>query len=191
MWLLPGLSGLSRVAATSFYRLQITGPEVPASGPVLLVANHPNSLLDPALVAAAADRPVRFLAKSTLFTHPRVGWLVRGAGAIPIYRRTDDPEAANRNLGMFEAVFAELLSGAAVGIFPEGISHSGPSLSRLKTGGARIALGTAARSGTAFPLIPVGLVLRDKGMFRSDALVIRGEAVAWDDLVGSEPEVNS
>lgn len=184
MWLLPFLSGISKFAARTFYRLEIVGPEVPGRGPVLLLANHPNSLLDPALVSAAAGRAVRFLAKSTLFTDARVGLLVRGSGAIPVYRHSDDDAAATRNVDMFNAVFDELGSGAAVGIFPEGISHNQPALSRLKTGSARIALGGYSRHGAVFPLIPVGLVLREKGVFRSEALVIRGEPVPWDDLGG-------
>ena len=39
----------------------------PTSGPLLLLPNHPNALLDPAIVWATAGRDVRFLAKSTLF----------------------------------------------------------------------------------------------------------------------------
>ena len=188
MWLLPFLSGISSFAARTFYRLQIVGPDVPANGPVLLLANHPNSLIDPALVAAAAGRPVRFLAKSTLFTDARVGLLVRGSGAIPVFRHSDDSAAATRNVDMFNAVFDALGSGAAVGIFPEGISHNQPALARLKTGSARIALGASSRYGAVFPLIPVGLVLRDKGVFRSEALVIRGAPVSWDDLGGRSIE---
>lgn len=187
MWLLPVLSGLSRAAARCFYRLQVAGPEVPAEGPVLLLANHPNSLLDPALVATAAARPVRFMAKAPLFKDSRVGWLVRASGAIPVHRRSDDPEATSRNIQMFEAVFRELAGSAAVGVFPEGISHSSSSLARLKTGSARIALGAYAQTGV-FPLIPIGLVLRDKGAFRSEVLVIRGQSVVWDDLAGRGAE---
>jgi len=108
VWLLPVLSGVLRAAARSFYQLQVAGPEVSAEGPVLLFANHPNSLLDPALVATAAGRSVRFLAKSPLFTDPRVGWLVRASGAIPVHRRSEDPQAAARNVQMFEAVYREL-----------------------------------------------------------------------------------
>ena len=51
-------------------------------GPLLLLPNHPNALLDPALVIATAGRPVRFLAKSTLFRGP-LGPLIRASGAIP------------------------------------------------------------------------------------------------------------
>ena len=182
MWLLPVFSGVCGIAVRVFYRFEVQGPSPPRTGPLLLVANHPNSLVDPALVTAAAGRPVRFLAKAPLFTHPLVGWLVRASGAIPVYRRSDDPSLTSRNEEMFAAVFAALSDGAAIGIFPEGLSHSHPSLADLKTGGARIALGFAARSGEPLDVVPTGLVLRDKGRFRSEALVVHGEPLGWADL---------
>lgn len=182
MWLLPIFSPLSRFALRVFYRLGVTGERVPESGPVLLVANHPNSLLDPAAVVAVAGRPVRFLAKAPLFDHGQVGWLVRGAGAIPVYRKQDDPAAMGANDDTFRAAHEALAGGDAVGIFPEGISHTSPSIAPLKTGAARIALGAAARIGGAFPLVPVGLVFREKESFRSEGMLVVGEPVAWDDL---------
>jgi glycerol-3-phosphate O-acyltransferase / dihydroxyacetone phosphate acyltransferase len=182
MWLLPALARVSAFATKVYYRFAVAGGTVPRSGPVLLVANHPNSLLDPAMVATAAQRPVRFLAKSSLFSDLAVGWLVRGAGAIPVYRQQDDPTQMRRNLEMFRAVHDALASGAAVGIFPEGISHSMPAIAPLKTGAARIALGAATLIGRSFPIIPIGLVVRDKGTFRSAALAIVGAPIAWDDI---------
>src|SRR5918998_3539728 len=121
MWLLPALSRVSAFATRSYYRLSIAGGEVPRTGPVLLVANHPNSLIDPPMVATAARRPVRFLAKSSLFGHPAVGWLVRGAGAIPVYRQQDDPAQMRRNTEVVRAVHNALASGAPGGLFPERI----------------------------------------------------------------------
>ena len=120
VWLLPFFPEFSKLATTTFYRLGIAGGKVPAEGPVLLVANHPNSLMDPALVAAVAGRPVRFLAKAPLFTDPMVGWLVRGSGAIPVYRRADDEAEVAKNEDSFRAVYSVLAEGAAVAIFPEG-----------------------------------------------------------------------
>lgn len=120
MWLLPVFAGICNTAVRLFYRFEVQGSAPPGSGPLLLLANHPNSLVDPALVTAAAGRPVRFLAKAPLFTHPLVGWLVRASGAIPVYRRSDDPSLAPRNQEMFAAVFAGLSQGAAIGIFPKG-----------------------------------------------------------------------
>jgi 1-acyl-sn-glycerol-3-phosphate acyltransferase len=182
MWLAPFLSIVSSAALRVYYRLHRGGGIVPPSGPVLLVANHPNSLLDPAMVALAARRPVRFLAKAPLFTDPLVGFLVRGAGSIPVYRKSDDPSQVSRNEEMFRAVYDALAQGSAVGIFPEGLSHSDPSIAPLKTGAARIALGTMAAHGMRVPIVPVGSVFRDKNTFRSEALVTVGRPIEWGDL---------
>jgi 1-acyl-sn-glycerol-3-phosphate acyltransferase len=184
MWLLSSLSAISGVAVRLYYRASRSGASVPQEGPVLLVGNHPNSLLDPAFVAWAAARPVRFLAKAPLFTDLRVGWLVRGAGSLPVYRRQDDASQMGRNEDTFRAVHDALGSGSAVAIFPEGVSHSEPGLVPLKTGAARIALGGAALIGSAFPIVPIGLVFREKERFRSAAHVRVGAPIAWDDLAG-------
>lgn len=37
-------------------------------------------------------------------------------------------------------------------------------------------------------MIPIGLVLREKGVFRSEGLVIRGSPVEWEDLAGRAAE---
>jgi 1-acyl-sn-glycerol-3-phosphate acyltransferase len=177
------LPTLLAAGARLFYRLEVAG-RAPAAGPVLLVANHPNSLLDPALVTVAAGREVAFLAKHTLFSDARVGWLVRAAGAVPVYRQQDGAAPAGGNDATFAAARAALAAGRAVGIFAEGVSHAAPHLQPLKTGAARLALGAARERGGAFPLVPVGLTLADRASFRSAALVVVGEPVAWDDLAG-------
>lgn len=184
MWLHRHLHRIITFAARTYYDIRVAGEAVPPSGPVLLVANHPNSLMDPALVAAAAGRPVRFLARAPLFAQRSIGWLVRGSGAIPVYRRLDDPELMERNEEMFRAAWAALAGGDAVGIFPEGLSHSEPSLAPLKTGAARIALGAARELGEAFPILPVGITFRGgKERFRSQALLLVGKPIPWTDLL--------
>jgi glycerol-3-phosphate O-acyltransferase/dihydroxyacetone phosphate acyltransferase len=175
---------VANAAGRIYYRLTVAGEHVPAHGPVLLVANHPNSLIDPILVCAAARRPVRFLAKAPLFADAKTRWMVRAVGAIPVYRRVDDPMQMRRNLDTFRAAYEALGHGAALGIFPEGESHSEPAMVALKTGAARIVLGTEERHGAHVPIVPVGLVLREKDIFRSQALVVVGAQVPWDDLAG-------
>jgi glycerol-3-phosphate O-acyltransferase / dihydroxyacetone phosphate acyltransferase len=187
MWLLPALSHLSRAAAHVYYRFATAGDSVPRAGPVLLVANHPNSLLDPAAVAAAARRPVRFLAKAPLFTDRAVGWLVRASGSIPVHRAADDPARMAGNVETFRAAEEALAGGAAVGIFPEGTSHSEPSLVPLRTGAARIALGAAARLGGGLAIVPIGLSFPEKGLFRSEALAVVGPPIEWADLAPRGP----
>ena len=184
MWLLPFFHRIASASLRVYYRVSREGHSVPAEGPVLVVANHPNSLLDPALVAFAARRPVRFIAKADLFEHPVVGWLVRGSGSIPVYRKQDDPTQMSRNVQMFDAVQEALTHGSAVALFPEGISHDAPSIAVLKTGAARIALGAAESMGHEFPIVPVGLLFRNKVEFRSRAHAIVGRQLEWRDLAG-------
>jgi len=180
---IPGLMPtISRLATRAYYRFTIGGGRVPADGPVLLVANHNNGLLDAAFVTVAARREVRFLAKAPLLAHPYIGWLVRAVGSLPVYRVQDDPRRVGENRDIFVAVHDALAEGAAVGIFPEGTSHSGSRLSPIKTGAARIALGAAGRIGRDFPIIPVGLVFRDRNSLRSEARVVVGDAFDWSDL---------
>ena len=131
---------------------------------------------------------MRFLAKAPLFSDWKIGWLVKAAGAIPVYRRSDDPALMSRNEDAFRAVFEVLGDGAAVGIFPEGISHSASSIAPLKTGAARIALGAAERTGRPVAIVPIGLSFREKETFRSDAFVVRGPPLAWDDLAQRGPD---
>jgi glycerol-3-phosphate O-acyltransferase / dihydroxyacetone phosphate acyltransferase len=186
MWLLPVFSTVSRLATSVYYRVTVSGEsQIPGTGPALLVANHPNSLLDPMLVVAVAGRPVRFLAKAPLFSDRKIGWAVRASGSIPVYRRIDDAAQSDKNVDMFRAVYDALASGSAVGIFPEGISHSEPAIAPLKTGAARIALGGYDRIGHTFPIVPVGMVLAHKEIFRSDAYLVTGPAIAWEDLAGA------
>ena len=51
-----------------FRRVEVVGLEhVPSNGAVLFFGNHPNSLLDPALITAFTPRRLSFIAKDTLF----------------------------------------------------------------------------------------------------------------------------
>lgn len=186
MWLLPLFPRIAAFATKTFYRTTITGGDIPRDGPLLLVGNHPNSLLDPLFLAAVAGRPVRFLAKAPLFGNPWTAWAVKSVGAIPVYRPRDNPDLVSRNESMFRAAHEALLARAAIGIFPEGMSHDAPSIAPLRTGAARIALGARTRLGHSIPIIPVGLVLRKKEEFRSEAHVLVGEPVRWDDIDGQE-----
>jgi glycerol-3-phosphate O-acyltransferase/dihydroxyacetone phosphate acyltransferase len=188
MWLYPAMPAISSLVCRVYYRLTVGGARMAADGPVLVVANHTNSLMDPPLVVVAAQRKVRFMAKSTLFTHAGISWLVKAAGSVPVYRQQDDPKAVSQNFDSFRDVSSALADGYAVGIFPEGISHSASRLQPLKTGAARIALGAARKIGRAFPIVPMGLVFRDRRSFRSAAHVIVGDGFAWDDLAARGPD---
>jgi 1-acyl-sn-glycerol-3-phosphate acyltransferase len=165
---------IAAAAAHIFYRVDVAGT-LPPEGPLLIVPNHFNALLDPALIMATAGRPVLFLAKSTLFRGP-FRPLLAAAGAIPVYRRQDGVETG-RNNETFAAVHAALVRGAAVCIFPEGISHSSGRLEELRSGAARMAM-SAADAGIDVRLIAAGINLERKTTFRSRATVAYGAPFA-------------
>jgi glycerol-3-phosphate O-acyltransferase/dihydroxyacetone phosphate acyltransferase len=175
----PPVRWLAKAASYIFYRIDCIGSP-PREGAVILLPNHPNALLDPAIVWATSDRDVRFLAKSTLFEG---AWrpVLKGAGAIPVYRRLDQGADVSRNAETFAAVNAALAAGDAVCIFPEGVSHSTGRLEPLRTGAARMAL-TAEAAGTRVALVPVGLNFERKVMFRSRVTVVYGAAFSAADL---------
>ena len=168
-----------------FYRVDQAGA-VPAVGPVLILPNHPNALLDPAVIWATAGRDVRFLAKSTLFDGAFAP-VLRMARAIPVYRRIDQGVDASRNSETFAAVDAALAEGSAICIFPEGVSHSTGRLVSLRTGAARMAL-TAERQGIAVQLVAAGLNFDRKTSFRSRAIVLYGQPFTLRDLAVSTPD---
>ncbi len=183
-WLLPVVGPLARLVTHAYYRVTVAGPPPPELDPLLLVANHPNMVFDPLLVATAVQRPVRFVAKAPLFRIPIVGRVLHLAGCLPVFRPQDDPGLIAGNEVTVAAVTAALAGGAAVAIFPEGTSHDAPALAPLKTGAARVALGAAA-GGVPLAIIPVGLVMADRDRARSEALVVLGPPVGWDDLRGT------
>jgi glycerol-3-phosphate O-acyltransferase / dihydroxyacetone phosphate acyltransferase len=157
-----------------FYRLEQKGGPLAETGPLLLVANHPNSLIDPALLIAISPRPLTFLAKAPLFRLPLLGALLRALGALPIQRRQDGPPDAKGNAAALEAGARALGAGRALAMFPEGKSHSGPHLADFKTGAARMVLA----SGAVVKLVPVGLTYAQKGRFRSPVHIEVGAPLA-------------
>ncbi|MGH7322386.1 MAG: lysophospholipid acyltransferase family protein [Candidatus Rokuibacteriota bacterium] len=174
-----------------FQSVEARHPErVPPGGPVLLCINHPNNLIDSLLVGAVLRRQAHFLATAALFRNPLVARFLRGAGAIPVYRRQDDPDQMDRNVEMFAACLEALARGRLIGIYPEGTTHAESRVQRIKTGAARIALAYEAqrrdvqhggepggRPPGQLTLIPVGLTFQARKSFRGRVLIAFGEPV--------------
>lgn len=159
---------------TRFYyaRIVVDGREnIPADGPLLVVANHPNSLFDPPLLGIALRRPIRFLAKATLFDMPIFGSLLRATGMLPAYRASDDAAKVSRNTESLAVGAEALIAGAAVGVFPEGKSHDALRLEQVKSGAARVAVQAWEGGARDLRVLAVGLNYERKDKFRSTVWV--------------------
>ncbi len=102
---------------TRAWRLQVTAAHlVPASGPVILAANH-TAFLDGVVLAAASPRPAHVLAEPETFLAP-FARLMRGTAQVRF--DYDAPDRTSLQLAR------ELLArGDVVGIFAEGVRGAG------------------------------------------------------------------
>lgn len=146
---------------------------VPATGPILLVANHSSMLDGPVIVSVLRRRPV-FLIKQEMFTGP-LGAILTRVGQIPIRRDTVDRAPLQTALGV-------LRGGGLVGVFPEGTRGSG-DVTRVHNGAAWL-----ARSANAV-LLPVACrgTLRPPGTrrrWRPKVDVLIGEPLPVPDQPG-------
>jgi 1-acyl-sn-glycerol-3-phosphate acyltransferase len=115
---------------------------VPATGPVVMAANHVG-WLDGPLLAICAPRPVHALTKMEMFSHGMGAFLV-AVGQIPLDRFHVDVAAIRVALRSLEA-------GLAVGVFPEGTRGAG-DMASPRAGAAYLALVSGA------PVVPVAFL---------------------------------
>jgi len=126
-WWYQGCRALARIIACGAWRIRTYGREnVPRAGGVLLASNH-QSYLDPVLIAAAADREVHFMARSSLFRVPALGPLISSLRAFSIERGKADMR------GVREAV-ERLRDGHVVLVFPEGTRTRNGRVAPMKAG---------------------------------------------------------
>lgn len=117
---------------------------VPARGPVLIVANH-QSYFDPPLIGAPArQRQLDFIARGGLFRSRPLAWLMSALNATPIREQGGDTRA-------IRDVLARLAAGRAVVIFPEGSRTPDGSVGEFKRGVALLV------ERAACPVVPVAV----------------------------------
>ena len=166
------------LARRHYPRIEITGADlIPQTGPVLLCANHPNSLLDPVLLGITARRPVKFLAKAPLFEFPVLGPAIRAVGMVPAFRGRDDARQVRRNFESIDAASKVLAAGHAMGIFPEGESSDAPHVKVVRSGAARIALQAVEQGAVGLKIVPVGITYERKERIRSAVWIQIGRPI--------------
>lgn len=119
---------------------------IPTHGGCVLAVNHVSEV-DPVPFGHFVydnGRLPRFLGKAEIFKLPVVGWILSGAGQIPVYRMSSDAQQA------LSAAVAAVGAGECVVVYPEGTISRDPALWPMvgRSGAARIALATGC------PVIP-------------------------------------
>ena len=72
-------------------------------GPLLIVANHPDSFFDALVIAANCKYPLSFLARGDVFTKPWHNFLLRALNMMPVYRQREGKEHLHKNQTSFDA----------------------------------------------------------------------------------------
>ncbi|KAL1687449.1 hypothetical protein GGG16DRAFT_116940 [Schizophyllum commune] len=201
------LRQLSVWATDNYYSdVAVEGADnVPETGPVILAATHRNESIDVAVLAVTIPhgRQVSYWAKSSLFEHPVLRWVMESSGAIPVQRgaetasrsktsnnniTTDNSHASSQTQAdLFHASTACLMRGGTLGVFPEGFSATLPGLGDLRSGAAwaavehdRAAQLAALERGVAWEsarIVPVSIVYTDAPAYQSEILVRYGPAI--------------
>jgi hypothetical protein len=107
-------------------------------GPLLIIANHPNSFLDALIIGSYYKRRVYFLARGDAFKKPIHRFLLESLNMIPVYRLREGKEYLHLNEYAFNKSIDLLSKDYAVLIFIEGICVNSNELQPFKKGTARI-----------------------------------------------------
>ena len=126
---------LSYICAKLFFAKVVVKNQhkIPLSGPLIFVANHRNMILDPGMIRYSCKRNLHYLAKHTLFLNKIQSWVFKHAGAIPVYRRQDDPSLVSKNRDTFENAYQLFKNGKCLILFPEGISLAARTLFKIRS----------------------------------------------------------
>ncbi|MCO7225302.1 lysophospholipid acyltransferase family protein [Pleionea sp. CnH1-48] len=109
------VDGWARIYCRRFHHINPINLSIPSDRGSIVVSNHISGL-DPLLLIAACDRPLRFLIAKEEYERFGLTWLFKRAGCIPVDRdgRVD---------GAFREAIRQLELGEVVALFPHGRIH--------------------------------------------------------------------
>lgn len=167
-----------------FKKIVVSGKEnLKNKGPLIVVANHPNTLMDPLIIASLMKQRLGFLAKADIFKISIVARILSFFHVIPVLRKKDIlPSEKPDNRETFIKCHEYLNKNGTLLIFPEGSSLYELKLREIKTGTARIALSLASiqNDENKLEILPIALDYSDAIQFGSMVSVSIGEAISLE-----------
>ena len=158
-------------------------------GPLLIVANHPDSFFDALVIAANCTYPISFLARGDVFLKPWHNFLLRALNMMPVYRQREGKEHLHKNQNSFDASVAVFKNGGTVLIFIEGICLNKNEIQPFKKGAARI-LQQAVAAGVTPAVLPAVITYNGFKHFGKKIYLMLGTTVSANQFFNNtaEPE---
>jgi glycerol-3-phosphate O-acyltransferase / dihydroxyacetone phosphate acyltransferase len=159
--------------------------------PLVVICNHPNTVIDPLLAVMYVHEPCFLLANYGLFKNPIAGAILRTLYCIPVKRVKDVAEGEERNNDdAFRESEEHLMAGRSLFVAAEGSSYTERHIREFKTGAARIIFAAESKTNYAvnIRILPIGLTYFDPLKFGSDVVVEVGEPFSADDWRGAYAE---
>lgn len=153
--------------------------DAPEHGPVLAVSNHFGGFADPLLLVSVSERTPRIVARDKIWKIPIARSVMRWIRAIPVHK-PEEHDGRSNNDQMFASCYDALEEDSLLLIFPEGVTVDDPSIARIKTGAARIALGARANGAEGIKIVPAGIHYEDKAALRSRVFINIGSPLDLD-----------
>ncbi len=159
--LYPFAKILMKIGLRFFYRhIHVTGLEnIPAKGPVIIIANHASSLMDAALLGILLKRQAYFFARGDVFVTRTVQTLLSWLHMMPVHNHERGRNTVEANKDSFSDGQQIPSKGGIVVFFPESTSHTERQLWPFRKGVFRLAFKTAIDNGFSFdiPIVSMGI----------------------------------
>lgn len=165
-----------------FKKIVVSGKENRVNeGPLIIASNHPNTLMDPLIIASLMKQQIGFLANAGIFANKFLARVLRFFNVIPVFRKKDvAPGQKADNKYSFLKCHEFFDQKGTILIFPEGESYYELKLREIKTGTARIALSYESLKGLDqnLKILPIALDYSDSIQFRSMVSVTIDEPIS-------------
>ena len=172
----------------SYRKVEVRGKEnIPTDGPVILAANHCNTLMDALVVLRAHKGSTVFGARADMFNNRLIAKIMFFLRILPMVRQRDGLRNVLKNVETQDIIVATLENDVRFCMFPEGRHRPEKSLLPLGKGIFRAALAANTRFGEKKPvyIVPVGLEYGDFFRYRSTSLLTYGKPLNVTEFVKS------
>ncbi|WP_255572982.1 lysophospholipid acyltransferase family protein [Hanstruepera marina] len=157
---------------------------VPKTGPLVILSNHNNALMDALLIATRAGRFSYFLTRASVFTNPRIKSFLMSLNMLPVYRVRDGWSTIQNNNEIFEYCRELLHKGKVVALFPEGNHNIRRTVRPLSKGFTRIIFETLETyPETNLKIIPIGLNYEQADAFADSVSMVIGNPLNATDFI--------